>query len=239
MPDTTASLCTPLVLLKPPAQCQSPEGVSLSRWVCVCMRNTHKRSGPHTHTHTWRYQIHLRGTAWSSRSFFHWLNLCWSLQPEVVGTYLHGIGTLGWGGLVWGWDSLLLRNPSEFLSTTHGCGTSPFHVYAPPTSLDGCGFFNSIVVRLSFNSIFVSSEQRLFYILVVIWCGCAKGWAISAYATTLTGSPNICVLKRCICNTEEWKDVIYYNVCMQHVHQYIFGESEELIMQNWQKVNNW
>ena len=39
----------------------------------------------------------LRGTAWGSRSFFHPLNPCWFLQLEVVGTYLSGTGTLGWG----------------------------------------------------------------------------------------------------------------------------------------------
>ena len=37
----------------------------------------------------------LRGTAWSSRSFFHQLNPCLLLQPEVVGTCLPGTGTLG------------------------------------------------------------------------------------------------------------------------------------------------
>ena len=38
----------------------------------------------------------LRGTAWGSRIFFHQLYPCWVLQPEVVGTYLPGTGTLGW-----------------------------------------------------------------------------------------------------------------------------------------------
>ena len=46
-----------------------------------------------------------------------------------------------------------------------GCGTSTFHFCAPPTSLDECGFFNSVVVRLPFSLI---SERWLFYILVVI-----------------------------------------------------------------------
>ena len=41
----------------------------------------------------------LRGTAWGSRSFFHRLNSLWFLQLEVVGTYLPGTRTLGWG--VW------------------------------------------------------------------------------------------------------------------------------------------
>ena len=110
----------------------------------------------------------LRGTAWGPRSFFHRLNLCWFLQPEVVGTYLPGTGTLGWGawcgaGTPCSWDI-----PPKFLSTTCGCGTSPFHVCAPSTSLDGCGFFNSTGVRLPFNSISGSAEWWLFYILVII-----------------------------------------------------------------------
>ena len=74
----------------------------------------------------------------------------------------------GLRSLVWGWDSLLLRYPSEFLSTTHGYGTSPFCISAPPTSLNGCGFFNSVVVRLPFSLISDSSEWWLFYALVVI-----------------------------------------------------------------------
>ena len=44
-------------------------------------------------------------------------------------------------------------------------------VWGPPipsTSLDGCGFFNSIVVRLPFNSISDDPEWWLFYILIVI-----------------------------------------------------------------------
>ena len=39
-----------------------------------------------------------------------------------------------------------------------GCGASPFHVCTPPTCLDGCGFYNSIVVRLPFNSIVDGSQ---------------------------------------------------------------------------------
>ena len=39
-----------------------------------------------------------------------------------------------------------------------GCGASPFCVHGPATSLDGCGFFNSVVVRLSLNSISIIPE---------------------------------------------------------------------------------
>ena len=40
-------------------------------------------------------------------------------------------------------------------------------IIAPPTSLDGCDFFNSVVVRLPFNSISDSSKWWLLHILVV------------------------------------------------------------------------
>ena len=110
----------------------------------------------------------FKSNCFGSGSFFHQLNPHWFLQPEVVGTYLPGTGILGCG--TWcGTGTPHSRDiPPESLSTTHGCGTSPFHICAPPTSLDGCGFFNSIVVRLAFDSISVSSEQ-LFYILVIIF----------------------------------------------------------------------
>ena len=82
----------------------------------------------------------------------------WFLQPEVVGTYLPGPGTLGGGpGVRLG---LLASEiiPLEFLSTTHGCWSSLFQIHAPPTSLDGGGFFNSAVVRFPFNSVYDGSE---------------------------------------------------------------------------------
>ena len=39
----------------------------------------------------------LRETALGSRSFFYQLNPHWVLQLEVVGIYLPGTGTQGWG----------------------------------------------------------------------------------------------------------------------------------------------
>ena len=107
----------------------------------------------------------LRRTTWDSKSFFHQFNFCWFLQLELI-----FLAVEPWAGGPWcgagtpcSWDML-----PKFLSTIHGCGTSLFHVSVPPTSLDGCGFFNSIVVRLPFNSISDHSEWWLFYILVVI-----------------------------------------------------------------------
>ena len=60
----------------------------------------------------------LRGTAWGSSSFFHWLNSSCFLQPEVGGTYLPGTGTLGWWGLVWDWDSLIPISFPNFIPHT-------------------------------------------------------------------------------------------------------------------------
>ena len=110
----------------------------------------------------------LRGTVWGSSSFFHRLNPHWFLQPEVVGTYLPGTGTLGWGAWCGAGTPCSLDSPSEFSRTTREWGTSLFCICAPPASLDGCGFFNSVVVRLPFNSIFAGSGWWLFHILVVI-----------------------------------------------------------------------
>ena len=73
----------------------------------------------------------------------------------------------GQRGLVWGWDSSLLRYPSQIFIPYLYVGIA-HSVSIPPTSLNGCGFFNSIVVRLSFNSVSKGSVWWLFYVLVVI-----------------------------------------------------------------------
>ena len=92
----------------------------------------------------------------------------WFLQPEVVGTYLPGTGTLGWGTWCGAETPHSQDILSEFLFTTCECGTSLFCICVPPTSLDECGLFNFIVVRLPFNLISDVSEPWLFYILAVI-----------------------------------------------------------------------
>ena len=65
-------------------------------------------------------------------------------------------------GLAWGWDCLLPRFPSRFLSTTRECGTShyclhlsvPYLVPAPPAHLRECGLFKSLVVIRPYSWIF-------------------------------------------------------------------------------------
>ena len=72
------------------------------------------------------------------------------------------------GGLASGWDSLLPRYPSRVFIHHMCVRDQPVTHLHPPTSLDGCGFFNSIVVRLPFNLISICSMQWWFYILVAV-----------------------------------------------------------------------
>ena len=97
------------------------------------------------------------GTAWDSRSFSHRLNPHSFLQPEVVGTYLPGTGTLGWGawcgpGTPCSWD-IPLDLYSPHLSIRPACSMSLF--FLP-------------VTVLLFSSMSDGFERWLFYSLVVI-----------------------------------------------------------------------
>ena len=110
--------------------------------------------------------VPLRRDSRESFSFFGHPNPHWFLQPEVMGTYLPGSGTLGW--VVWcgAGNPSFERYPSRFLFTTHGCrtacSTSPClsallhvsHISMPPIRLDECGFLNSLVVGLPYSLIF-------------------------------------------------------------------------------------
>ena len=118
IPDTWVSPCTAQVPFKLLPWCWSSEIMSLNKSVCDLVKRN----------------------CLGHRSFFHWLNPCWFLQPEVMGTYLPGSGTLGWGawcgaGTPGSWDI-----PPIFSYSTCGFGTSPFSVFASPTSLDGFFF---------------------------------------------------------------------------------------------------
>ena len=156
----------------------------------------------------------LRGTSWGSRSLFHQLSPHWTLQSEVMGTYLPVTGTLGLGMGTWCWAGTPYSRdlPPKFLSTTHGCGTSPFCVSALLTSLDGCGFFNSVVVRLPFNSISDSSQQWLFYNLVVIFMWL---WEEISYVY--------------LCHHVDWKSSLTFSED---------GETTENIQETFQFVDN-
>ena len=72
-----------------------------------------------------------RGMVWDSTSFFHQLSPYWFLQLEFMGTYLPGTGTQSWGAWYEAGNPCSCDIPPEFLSTTHWCDTSLFHVSTP------------------------------------------------------------------------------------------------------------
>ena len=124
------SPCMLLMPFKLPPWCWSSERASLSRWVRV-----------------WVPQEELlRAPAASSTDSI-------PAGSEVVGTYLPGTRILEtwWdlGDLVWVWDSSFLRYSSGIFIHMGGC--QHVRVCTPPASLDGCGFLNSVLVRLPFN----------------------------------------------------------------------------------------
>ena len=131
IPDTSVPPCRPLVPSKLPSQCWSSEGMILSKSVFEFFK---------------RNCLGLQKCLPLNQSLL-------VLQPEVMGTYLPGTGTLGWGTCCEAGDPCSQDTPPEFLSITCRCGTILFCISVPPTSLDGCGFFNSVVVRLPFNLI--------------------------------------------------------------------------------------
>ena len=160
MPDILVPPCVPLVPFKLLTWCWSTEGISLSRWVCVWVLWKELLGSPEV------------SSTDSIPTSFHsqrlWGLIFLALEPWSGGV-LCGAGTPHY------WDI-----PPNFLSILCGWGTNLFHICAPPTSLDGCDVFNSIVVRHPFNSISDSSAWWLFYLLVVIlmwlmWCDVCRG----------------------------------------------------------------
>ena len=94
---------------------------------------------------------------------FKLLPWCWCSEGVSQSKFLYGFfkgNCLGLKQFLLPSQSLLIFAAISYgdlsswhwnLSTTNGCGTSSFCVSAPPTSLDKCGFFNSVIVRLPFN----------------------------------------------------------------------------------------
>ena len=119
--------------------------------------------------------------------------------------------------------------PPEFLFTTCVCGTSPFCICAPPTSLDGCGFFNSVVTRLPFSLISDGSKWWLFYTLVVILI-----WLCEEASRV------------CLCHHLDWKSEdrsFFFNlllfpllncyVCKGDVILHLFGSGYKKLHYHW------
>ena len=97
----------------------------------------------------------LRRDAWESNSFLCHPNPHWFLQPEVMGTYLPGTGTLGW--MIWSGAGITHSQGilSNFYPLHMHMGPPILHlcVSTPPTHLDECDFFNSLVVGLPYSLI--------------------------------------------------------------------------------------
>ena len=81
----------------------------------------------------------LRGNVWGSIIVFHQLNPCWFLQPEVVGTYLLGTGTLGWGACC----GAELLTPEISLPNFYPphVGVGPAHLHLHPSHQSGWVWF--------------------------------------------------------------------------------------------------
>ena len=119
-------------------------------------------------------------------------------------TYLPCTRSLGWRVWEWGWESSLPKYPSQIFIHHTWMWYYPIPCSAPPTSLDGCGFLKSMVVRLPFNSISASCKWWLFYILAVIFmwlfeevnhvCLCCHlDWKSQACLLTSNGTSDLLV----------------------------------------------
>ena len=132
MPDILLPPCMPLMPFKLLPQCWSSEGVSLSKSMCgIFMRNC---LGLQKFLLLTQSLLIFAARRYGDLSSWHW-------NPGLGGP---GVGL----GLLCSRDI----HP-KFFFTIHVCGTIPFPVSTPPTSLDGCSFFNSVVVGLPFNLI--------------------------------------------------------------------------------------
>ena len=102
----------------------------------------------------------LRGISQEFFSFFYSPNPHWFLQPEVMGTYLPGTGTLGW--VVWCRSGIphSQRIPPNFYPPHVDMGLPVpclcVFMSAPLlANLDEYDFFNSLVVELPYSLIFL------------------------------------------------------------------------------------
>ena len=67
-------------------------------------------------------------------------------------------------------------------------------VSTPPTSLDECCFFISLVVRLPYRSIFCQFWLFFVFKLLSFFCLCEEAQCVPTYASILAGSPSFPIL---------------------------------------------
>ena len=129
MPDASVSSSMPVMPFKLLPQCCISQGVSLKRWV-----------------HVWAPQDELLQAPAVSSADSVTAGFCSQKLWRLIFLALERWATAPC------WDF------SPIFVSTCGCGTSRSTSLDTPTSLDGCGFFNSTVVRIPFNSISDGSE---------------------------------------------------------------------------------
>ena len=163
MPDIPGSPCMSLVSFNLLSWCWRSEGVSMNKSLCGLFKKN--SLGLQKFLLPTQSLLVFAARNYGDLSSWSWIP---GLECLVWGCPLIDF-TLLISNQVASYHSSLLRYHSQNLSTTHRCGTSLSCVSTSPTSLDGCGFFNSVVFRLPFNLISDSSEWWLFCILVVIF----------------------------------------------------------------------
>ena len=131
--------------------------------------------------------------SWNSSSFFHCPNLHWSLHSEAMGISVPGTGTLGcvvWPGALIVFSQGIPPDiyPPRAYGTVHYTTTAAFQCHSaspclwvsgsppPPTHLDECGFFKSLVVGLQYSLSFWDFLALLFLLLSCnSFCGAQGG----------------------------------------------------------------
>ena len=144
MPDNSVPPCMFLVPFNLLPPCWSSEGVSLSKSV----------HGP--------FKRNCQGI----------LSFLSSTSSIPTGFYSHKLWwplfwhwNAGLGGLLCSWDPSFRRYPSQFLSATHGCGSSQFCISVPPTSL--------VVSSLTlYRRTSIQLGIWWFWMMVVLWVSC-------------------------------------------------------------------
>ena len=132
VPDPSPPSCVPLVPFKLLPWHWSSEGASLNKSVCGF----------------------FKGNCLGFQKFLPLTQSLLVFAARSYGDLSSWYWNPGLGSQVWGWASLF----PIYLSQIFIHQMYLFHISTPLTSLDGRGFFNSVVVRLPFNSISDCSE---------------------------------------------------------------------------------
>ena len=111
--------------------------------------------------------------------------LCTNVGPQgLPATSLWGLLAATWSAPFHNWPPRWVRQPPPCCESS--LPQLPFS--APPTSLDECFFFISLVVGLPCSSIFCQ-----FWLVLFLNCcpsfGCARRHSVSTYASILARSP--------------------------------------------------